>query len=87
MGINKLAGTPWHAERAHRGENDDRRYKGRCLFYSYEEEFCERYRDRCRGSAHCKYYKAISDEEFKERQVANQQAKKRAPKEDDCYWY
>lgn len=31
MGVNKMAGSPWHKERVHRAENDDRRYKGRCF--------------------------------------------------------
>ena len=79
MGVNKLTGTPWHVERVHRAENDDRRYKGRCAFYTYKNNHCSKYCGRCQGSAHCNYYKAISEEEFKARQKESQRVKRKAP--------
>ena len=30
MGVNRMTGTSWNAERVHRSEGDNRRYKGRC---------------------------------------------------------
>ena len=88
MGVNQMTGTPWHAERMHRSENNKRRYKGRCAFYSYDKNYCTRYCEKCRGSAHCMQYKAISDEEFKARQQEIQRVKRNTPKEDDdVYWY
>ncbi len=87
MGVNKLTGTPWHKERVHRAKHDDRRYKGRCKFYSYDNDHCSKYCGKCRGSAHCDFYTAISDEEFKQRQKASQRIKRKAPKEDDTYWF
>lgn len=35
MSVERLTGTPWHKERVHREEGDDRRYKGRCKYYQY----------------------------------------------------
>lgn len=87
MGVNKLTGTPWHTEKFHRAENDNRRYKGRCAFYNYKNEYCTRYCGRCRGSAHCRQYKAISEEEFKERQKENRRTKNNTLKENDNYWF
>lgn len=86
MGVNQLTGTPWHKERVHRSEGDERRYKGRCVFYDYTNDSCKKYCERCRGSAHCDHYKAISDEEFKSRQKNAQRAKKKT-QDDDCFWY
>ena len=54
MGINKLEGTPWHIEKFHRKEDDDRRHKSRCKYYTKEE--CTKLGHRCYGSAHCLYY-------------------------------
>ena len=66
-GINRLTGVSWHKERIHRKENDERRYKGRCKFYNYESDDCDLIRVAigCTGSAHCEWYRSISDEEFK----------------------
>lgn len=86
--VSRMQGTPWHAERVHRAEGDDRRYRGRCKHFNYESEEC-RYRfGKCIGSSHCDSYEAISEEEFKAKQ-AKIQAKKRnkKPGEDDCFWY
>ena len=35
MHVNRLTGSPWHKERVHRSEGDERRYKGRCKYYRY----------------------------------------------------
>lgn len=87
MSISKnMSGTPWHAERVHRADGDDRRYKGRCKFFSYDKEFCSKQIMRCTGSAHCDYYEAISEKEFISRQKM-QQKKNSKVTEDDCYWY
>ena len=87
MSISQLTGTPWHKERVHRAEGDDRRYKGRCKYFNYESESCSKAAGKCHGSAHCDYYKAISEEEFKARQKANQKYATPKPKEDECFWY
>lgn len=81
----KMTGTSWHTERVHRADGDARRYKGRCKYYKYESDICEKSAGICTGSAHCKYYRAITEEEFRARQ--KNQADKKKPKEDDCYWY
>ena len=101
MGIkSSMTGSPWHTERVHRGEDDERRYKGRCEYYEYAGGKCRRLGYRCFGSAHCDIYSAISDEEFKKRQKRNQEAKQgkagtrsgsKAPQkpkgDDDVFWY
>ena len=90
MSISKsMSGTPWHAERVHRAEGDQRRYKGRCAHYSYQQEFCKKFISKCTGSAHCDYYESISEEEFKTRQKMIQKGKGNGDQsgEDDSYWY
>ena len=59
MRINKLEGTPWHIERFHRKEYDDRRHKSRCKYYTKEK--CTKLGHRCYGSAHCLYYVESKD--------------------------
>ena len=89
MGVNRMTGSPWHAERVHRKEGDDRRYKGRCEYYEYNSDYCSYRSGKCIGSAHCTKYKMISEEEFKIRQKQNQKASSAKPKkgDDDCFWY
>ena len=93
MGVNRLAGSPWHAERVHRAEGDDRRYKGRCEYYSYQDDRCTYRSGKCTGSAHCSKYKAVSESEFKERQrlshkaKQNNKSKSKAKKDEDVYWF
>lgn len=88
MGIKKeMSGSPWHVEKAHRAENDDRRYKGRCKYYTYENNRCSYACSKCYGSAHCDWYEAITDDEFKERQRKWQQKKNKKSSDDDVYWY
>lgn len=83
---DEMSGTPWHIERMTRQEGDERRYKGRCRFYSYEDNFCKVQMFKCTGSAHCDYYEGISDEEFKKRQAKNQKKISKS-KDDDRYWF
>lgn len=54
MGLNKLEGIPWHIERFHRSENDDRRHKSRCVYYL--NGMCKKNYCKCFSSAHCDYY-------------------------------
>lgn len=84
--ISKLQGTPWHEERVHRAEGDERRYKGRCIFYVDSSNQCKKRNGICIGSAHCDEYNAMSDEEFK-RKRARQRKSSKSIGEDDCYWY
>lgn len=98
MHVNRMTGTPWHIERVHRAEGDERRYKGRCKFYEYEQDRCAHSGRKCSGSAHCTKYRAISEEEFVKRQheMQEQQNKKQQRKrlqtkkkieEEKVYWY
>ncbi|MDY6323547.1 MAG: hypothetical protein SPL99_00550 [Catonella sp.] len=90
MGLREMQGTPWHAERVHRDEYDDRRYKGRCEFYSYGSEYCRKQNGKCIGSAHCSKYKPISEEEFKKRQKTSQSRNSSAKgtgEDEDIFWY
>lgn len=88
MSIERLTGTPWHLERVHREEGDERRYKGRCKYYQYNKNYCKYKFRRCTGSAHCDEYEAISEEEFRKRQKEQQAAKRGTfHSDDDIYWY
>lgn len=82
MHVNRLTGSPWHKERVHRSEGDERRYKGRCKYYRFENSYCTYRCGSCIGSAHCNDYQAISEEEFKKRKKSRKKSG-----EDDCYWY
>ena len=68
MGVRNLTGISWHLERVHRAEGDEKRYKGRCEYYKYRDNFCSLRNGKCIGSAHCDDYSEISDEAFKFRQ-------------------
>ena len=86
MGIERMKGTPWHSERMHREEGDERRYKGRCKHYIYDGNRCM-LRTYCMGSAHCSEYEAISEAEFKKRQNDLKKKKNKMSSDDDIYWY
>lgn len=51
MGLSNFQGTPWHLERVHRCEDDERRYKGRCIFYCDWNNQCKRRNGKCIGSS------------------------------------
>ncbi len=82
MRANRLQGTPWHEERVHRKEGDDRRHKSRCKYYLESDGKCRKQLSKCIGSGHCDDYIELSDEELK----ARRKPKKKIG-EDDCYWY
>lgn len=87
MTVERMTGTPWHKERVHREDGDERRYKGRCQYYQYDKNYCKYLFGRCIGSAHCDYYEAVDEEEFRRRQKAQQAKKKKDQGVDDVYWY
>ena len=62
MGVNRMVGTPWHVERFTREEGDDRRHRSRCANYRKSDAHCSQYSGKCRGSAHCPYYKECGSE-------------------------
>ena len=86
MGANRLQGTPWHEEKFHRSDGDDRRYKGRCRNYVDSTGRCTRKVCKCIGSAHCDEYDAMTDEEFKAKQARMRRSAKKTG-EDDCFYY
>lgn len=56
---NILPDTPWHLGYAKMAENDIRRDKRRCIYYSNgicRSTNCGCYNLRCGGSSHCLYY-------------------------------
>ncbi len=87
MGINRMTGTPWHIERYTRAEFDDRRHRSRCAYYKKPDAYCIRYSEKCRGAAHCPYYKekeyALNDSETEEQTAPVSQAKKKILKASD----
>lgn len=86
MGVNRLQGTPWHAEQVHRAEDDDRRHRSRCKNYIDDSGQCSRRNGKCIGSAHCMEYDVMTEEEFKSKQANKRKSKKKIG-EDDCFWY
>ena len=71
MRVSEMTGTPWHVERVHRQDGDDRRHRSRCKFYRKTKAYCVHYSEKCRGSAHCEYYEEeVRDEEQKQSQIA-----------------
>ncbi len=88
MGVNRLTGTPWHVEKFTRNEGDDRRHRSRCAYYQRSDGSCIRYCERCRGSAHCYYYKervpgseepAAPLKQKKEERMSDQEGRMRFP--------
>lgn len=69
MGINKLAGTPWHIEylKAH---SDDRRHKSWCEYYDNGLCIKKGYR-KCSGSSFCEYYKISYKEKVENQHLKN----------------
>ena len=65
-GYGGIQGTPWHVGRWHREEDEPRRHKSRCRHYR-KDRSCA-INTTCHGSAHCLQYRALSEEEFFERQ-------------------
>ena len=58
MGISKeLTGTPWHVEKMHRAEGDNKRHRSRCVYYNAETKQCSKLHIKCFGSAHCTSYR------------------------------
>lgn len=56
--ISELTGTPWHVEVIGNSEDEDRRHRARCSFYTNKKtSYCNYYNERCRGAAHCTAYK------------------------------
>lgn len=95
MGVRNLSGEPWHVEGMYRGEGDDRRYKGRCKYFSYDKEYCSYRYGRCMGSAHCDQYEECTEDELKQKlkerdALYRKNGKKNSSKhdlDDDVYWY
>ena len=57
--ISKMTGTPWHVNRFTREEDDERRHKSRCKYYSKATSICSYRHEKCYGSAHCSIYTEI----------------------------
>lgn len=57
QGANSLGGTPWHVEVLRMDEFDERRHRGRCIYYNSSRKTCAYKQEKCCGSSHCDYYK------------------------------
>ena len=56
----KLTGHPWHVGYLKKDEDDPRRHKSRCVYFSRDDSrkgHCARRSGTCIGSAHCQDYK------------------------------
>lgn len=55
--IARMTGIPWHTERMHRDEDEERRHSHRCIYYDKNNDgYCSNRIGRCMGAAHCEYY-------------------------------
>lgn len=61
--VNRMTGTPWHVEKYTRKDGDDRRHRSRCIYYRKHDAYCSQVVGKCRGSAHCSYYKELLNED------------------------
>ncbi len=62
MGLNRLTGTPWHLDKYTREDGDERRHRSRCVYYKKPDAHCSFHSGKCRGSAHCPYYREYNPE-------------------------
>lgn len=62
MGVRRMTGIPWHVEKFIREDGDDRRHRSRCIYFSKPDAHCSQYSGKCRGSAHCTYYREYDPE-------------------------
>ena len=59
----KINGTPWHITYVGLKEGEKKRHRSRCQYYNGSNNYCQKWHRKCTGSAHCKYYKEIPQEE------------------------
>ena len=53
--VREMQGVPAHLEFLHKNEDDERRYKTRCVHY--KDGYCKYYKCKCCGSKFCEVYK------------------------------
>ena len=63
--LGSLAGTPWHIGYVTKDEDDPRRDKRKCLYYT--DGYCSDRFGQCVGSSHCTRYKCREEELKKEK--------------------
>ena len=76
--LNRLTGTPWHVDRYTREEGDSRRHRSRCIYYRKEDSYCRQELGRCRGAAHCDFYREAAKVDPKTQQIPDNQGPSRA---------
>lgn len=62
--LGSLAGTPWHVGYVTKKEDDPRRDKRKCLYYT--DGHCSDRFGQCIGSSHCAHYKCRKEDLQKE---------------------
>ena len=89
MGIgNNMTGTPWHVDRFAREEGDPKRHRSRCTYYDNkrsEAYRCEKL-GRCSGSAHCMYYRELTQSQKRARADAEANKEKQKEKQGANYF-
>ncbi len=61
--LSQLQGEYCHLEYLKREEGDEKRHKTRCSHHC-TNNYCTVWSGKCRGSAHCEFYKEKGDEEI-----------------------
>ena len=75
----KLTGHPWHVEFLKMDENDTRRHKKRCVYYS-QNNSCRKNCGACIGSSHCPYYKESGAKQSGKKKIKDCQPSKKKSK-------
>lgn len=63
--ISQLQGEYCHLEYLRKEEGEEKRHKTRCSHHC-TNNYCSVWSGKCRGSAHCEFYKEKSNEEINE---------------------
>ena len=79
----QLPDVPWHTEVLK--TNDDYRHKHRCIHN--EENYCNFLKEKCRGSAHCNYYKEIQRKSQLVRSKGYILVFRKTKTSESMYWY
>lgn len=74
MGVNRLAGSPWHTEYIRC--NDARRHRSRCSYFQNPK--CTLLNKRCFSSSHCEHY--VEGKKISQRSVSQKQIPKKTVK-------
>ena len=74
--LSQLQSEYCHLEYLRKEEGDEKRHKTRCSHYC-ANNYCTVWSGKCRGSAHCEFYKEKGDEKINENNFKSSTIKKK----------